>query len=626
MATTLKALPLIPPQGGYAAKKCPREVSNDHDPLYANAPQDPPTEAAVSRMADGVAFEDEVGQAWRKALGKRIAVLAGDRSDESKRAREQKTLELMREPGDVEVIWNPRLTATDPATGSAGERISEPDYLMRTRIDERRGHWLWSPGDVKHHQVMEGSSKKTRPWPVSYLKKPHLTDATPTEMTGVVKLGDAMQLAHYQRHLEMLGFDDSDCWASVIGKRDGDGNLRLIWVKLDQQLYDRERASALGEYDTRFDLVRQVITRALERGDDPHLQPLVRPDKRTDCAECKWRTVCSDDRKDADNITVLPGITVERAQAHYGVGTDTIAKLSRLNIPTALKVAAGEPLGSEDDETVARYEGSKVWNLVGSIDQARVWRTGKAHRARGAERVMLERMPIELDVDIEDVDGRVYLIGVSASGRRREASGDSKSRREYRSFVSWDDADEVSGRVLAEFWDYISSMRSYARQNHWGLRIYHYGPHEVTMFTKVARSMGGEKVGRNLTVPTVEELSDLFDTPGWVDMYPTVSRQVVWPTEDMTLKSVASFCGHTWRDTDPSGANSMAWYRQAIAEGDSPERRAARARILAYNEDDCDATLAIRNWLSKASVEGNLGQGLPSVEDLDARFSPRSLH
>jgi predicted RecB family nuclease len=619
-------LPLIPPQGGYAAKKCPREVSNDHDPLYVNAPQDPPTEAAASRMADGVEFETKVGAAWRKALGKRLAVLKGDRSVESKTAREQATLDLMRNPGDVEVIWNARLTATDPDTGQTGERISEPDYLIRTRFDADRGHWLWSPGDVKHHNPMEGASKKTRPWAISTLKSPHLVDAVPVELTGVVKLGDTMQLAHYQRHLEQLGFDDPDAWGSVIGKPDADGNLRLVWVKLDWQLYDRERTSALESYDTKFDLTRQVIVRALARHDDPTLEPLVRPDKRAACDECKWRTVCSDDRKDADNITVLPGLTVDRAQVHYDLGVDTIARLSRLHIPTAAKVAAGETVTDSDDVDTARYDGTKVWNLVGSIDQARVWRAGKAHRARGAERVQLERMPIELDVDIEDVAGRVYLIGVSASGRRREASGDSKSRREYRSFVSWDDTDEVSARVLAEFWDYITSMRSYARQNHWGLRLYHYGPHEVTTFTKVARTYGGEKVGRNLTVPTVGELEDLMGSPMWVDMYPIVRSQVVWPTEDMTLKSVASFCGHTWRDTDPSGANSMAWYRDAIAADDSAERRAARSRVLAYNEDDCDATLAIRNWLSKASVEGNLGQGLPSVEDLDQRFAPRVRH
>lgn len=622
MAATMTALPVVPPQGGYTAKMCPRKVSNDHDPFYEGAPQDPPTEAAVERMADGVRYESEVGDAFKKALGKRIAMLEGDRTDASKRAREERTLELMGDPGDVEVIWNPRLPSRKGT--KQGPRVSEPDFLVRTRRS-RGGKWKWAPGDVKHHKVFENIGKKLRTWQVASLDAPAPAQASDMEHGGVVKLGDAMQLAHYQRHLEWLGYDDPDCWGAVIGKPDEDGTHTLVWLKLDWQLYNRERDTALGVYDAKFAFALEVIERAIARGDDPTLEPLVRPDKRSDCGECSWRTVCADDRKDLDNITVLPGITVDRASVHYSLGVDSIADLARLHVPTALAVEDGTvgQYGGADAATAA-YAGAKAWNLVGSIDQARVWRTGKAHRARGAERVMLERMPIELDVDIEDVDGRIYLIGVNASGRsRRGDTGDSKSRREFHAFASFEDSDTVSARVLAEFWAYLETMRAYARTNHWGIRAYHYGPHEVTMFTKIAAAAGGEKVGRQLVVPTVDQLEELFASPTWVDMYPIVSRQVVWPAEDMTLKSIATLCGHTWRDIDPSGANSMAWYRQAIEKDDSADRRAARARILAYNEDDCVATLAIRDWLSRASVEGNLGQGLPSVEDLDNRFSPR---
>lgn len=623
MSGTIKELPVIPPQGGYTAKKCPRAVSNTYDPYYKDAPQDPPTEAALDRMTDGIRFEAEIGTLWAAALPGRIAILDGDRTEESKKAREDRTLELMADPGDNIVIWNPRLPAQRGR--KVGPRVSEPDFLVRTR--QFRGKWRWAPGDVKHHKVFENVGKKLRTWQTSTLDTPSRDDATTVENGGVVRLGDAMQLAHYQRHLEWLGYDDPDCWGAVIGKPDETGVHRLIWTKLDWQMYNRERDTALGRYDDAFAHAADVIVRAIARGTDPTLQPLVRPDKRQECAECNWRTVCSDDRKDVDNLTVLPGITVDRAGVHYDVGVDTVARLARLHIPTALAVEAGDKAAATaGDPTTAQYADRKVWNLVGSIDQARVWKTGKPHRARGADQVHLERMPIELDVDIEDVDGRIYLIGVNASGRTRTqgSSGDSKSRREFHGFVSWDDADSVSARVLAEFWSYLEMMRSYARTNHWGLRAYHYGPHEVTMLTKVAKDAGGEKVGRQLIVPTVEQLEELFASQTWVDMYPVVSRQVVWPAEDMTLKSIAALCGHTWRDVDPSGANSMAWYRTAIGPTDSPERRAARSRVLAYNEDDCVATLAIRDWLSRASIEGNLGQGLPSVEDLDARFTPRN--
>lgn len=619
-------LPVIPPQGGYAAKTCPRKLSNENDVFYADAPRDPLTAATQQRIDDGVRFENEVAGAWSQALGDRIALLDGDRSEEAKAARERRTIELMESPGEVLVIWNARLPVEHPATGELGSRISEPDFLVRSRYDDTAGRWYWSPGDVKHHKVFENLGKSTRDWIHSTLAEPRHTTGVARDLPGVVKRSDALQLAHYQRHLEWLGFADDRALGAVIGKADTDGNLSLVWLSLSEKLYDRSKASAFELYDASFDFAGQVIARAIARSENPTLAPLVRPDKRSECGECIWRTVCADDRRDADNITALPGVTVARAQVHYERGVTTIGRLARLHVPTAQVVAGERSADSVErlDPFTFSYTGTKVWDLVGTIDQARVWRSGKPHRVRGVDAPSFDRMPIELDIDIEDIDGRVYLIGVNASGRARKASGDSKSRNEFHSFVSWDDTDESQARVLAEFWEYIETMRSYARSNHWGLRAYHYGPHEVSMLTKVAARFGGQKVGRKLTVPTVEELTDLFDSNQWVDMYPVVSRQVLWPTEDLTLKSIATLCGHTWRDTDPSGANSMAWYRDAVTDGDSAERRAARSRILAYNEDDCIATLAIRDWLTRATA-ANLGKGLPGVEDLDTRFAQRYL-
>ena len=43
----------------------------------------------------------------------------------------------------------------------------------------------------------------------------------------------------------------------------------------------------------------------------------------------------------------------------------------------------------------------------------------------------------------------------------------------------------------------------------------------------------------------------------------------------------------------------MLWYE--VARGEGPEAEASRARLLAYNEDDCRATRALREWLNGAA-------------------------
>ena len=52
----------------------------------------------------------------------------------------------------------------------------------------------------------------------------------------------------------------------------------------------------------------------------------------------------------------------------------------------------------------------------------------------------------------------------------------------------------------------------------------------------------------------------------------------------------------------------MAWYEEA--RGPDPDRAAAAVeRLLAYNEDDCRATRALRDWLDADA------RRLPSLEE-----------
>jgi predicted RecB family nuclease len=82
----------------------------------------------------------------------------------------------------------------------------------------------------------------------------------------------------------------------------------------------------------------------------------------------------------------------------------------------------------------------------------------------------------------------------------------------------------------------------------------------------------------------------------WIDMHEEVKRQI--QTEGpFGLKQLAVAAGFHWRDPNPSGEASMLWYEVARRD-DSPGAVASRERIMAYNEDDCRATKALRDWLN----------------------------
>jgi uncharacterized protein len=71
-----------------------------------------------------------------------------------------------------------------------------------------------------------------------------------------------------------------------------------------------------------------------------------------------------------------------------------------------------------------------------------------------------------------------------------------------------------------------------------------------------------------------------------------------WPTYSYGIKQIARVIGFAWRDPDPGGANSIAWYNAYLAD---PAREDLLRRLLEYNEDDCRAMLAVKRYFERAA-------------------------
>jgi predicted RecB family nuclease len=76
-----------------------------------------------------------------------------------------------------------------------------------------------------------------------------------------------------------------------------------------------------------------------------------------------------------------------------------------------------------------------------------------------------------------------------------------------------------------------------------------------------------------------------------------LAKQQIQTEGPLGLKQLAVAGGFKWRDPNPSGEASMLWYEVAISD-DPTVAHASRIRILEYNEDDCRATKALRDWLN----------------------------
>lgn len=625
--------------GGYDAKSCPEKIRKNYDPIYSDIKKDLPTPADEFRMKRGVEREDNIKTIWDELLpGEIFFVDKCDRSDESKKHRENQTLVILNNPGQFKVIWNARLPQSFKS-----HRTGEPDALILHEFNKETGKSKWLPVDVKDHKVLENDAQ-AQGWKVSELSSPLYSQSEEKVFgNGTPQRVDALQLAHYYRMLEELGFATEIKIGGIIGKEGF-----ILWHDLEKPFYRnsslKKNVSALDYYDHEFNFRLDVAKNAIDG------IALTQPIWKPECASCEFRTACHDELEfDMDHISLLAGMNSRIIQPYLDNGISRIRDLALLDYKTAKLVDEGlsvsklleevKESGSEfkiDEHpsfkvlkslkiqnqkdisklcsTTALFAEKGLKNLPHMIDVAKVKLKGKVHLARNVSFVPIDRARIESDIDIEDSDGIVYLIGVQTTERVKSKT-DYNIKSKYVAFESWSHSEVGEMRIFADFWKFITAQKEVAKANKVGFRIYHYSHHERTAFLRLADKYKGKQ-----GIPTVEEVQLFMDSNEFIDMEPLIKDNLIWPTENHTLKTIAKWARFSWRDKDPGGGNSLAWYHDAVHHEDEDTRIENRTRIKEYNHDDVRAQLAIREWLTVLGEARILGSRVPNIEELEIKI------
>src|SRR5216684_289140 len=110
-----------------------------------------------------------------------------------------------------------------------------------------------------------------------------------------------------------------------------------------------------------------------------------------------------------------------------------------------------------------------------------------------------------------------------------------------------------------------------------------------------------------------DEVDDLFRLGVFVDLYRVVRQGVRAGVESYSIKRLKPLCGYGRRvDLDEATVSLIAL--EAALEDGTAAGDGERQRVVAgYNEDDCRATLALRDWLEgrRAELAGRLGEDPP---------------
>ena len=343
------------------------------------------------------------------------------------------------------------------------------------------------------------------------------------------------------------------------------GNGELVPFKVnDYAAYERQ--------------TRRLLEAAI--GEDPAAE--VYPEPVEHCAICRWRDACRDARRADDDLPRLDRVSS--------------GSLERSQLQARLQVAS--------DDGVIRYE---VLDPERDPDGALAGNRGLL--------ALPEPAFGDLFFDIEGAryyseDGREfgleYLFGIVDT-----ADTDEAGLPRYTQLWACDRPGEK--RAFEELIDFITERRA----RHPRLHVYHYNHYEPTSVDHLTELHGtrqeavGRLMGRFAT--REDEVDNLFRLGVFVDLYRVVRQGVRAGVESYSIKRLEPLCGYSRQvDLGEATVNLIA-FEAALEEGTADTDGERRRVVAGYNEDDCRATLALRDWLEdrRAELAGRLGQDLP---------------
>ncbi|APT85685.1 hypothetical protein CAQU_12280 [Corynebacterium aquilae DSM 44791] len=240
-------------------------------------------------------------------------------------------------------------------------------------------------------------------------------------------------------------------------------------------------------------------------------------------------------------------------------------------------------------DTANRFREAGITTVQGLIDSsffpdnklADAWRNNIPLLIAPNTTPTIDRFDIEIDIDMEAfLDHGAYLWG----------GFDGTTYTPFATFTELGGEEEANN--FTRFWHWLKNHREHAEETGRSIGIYCYSNHgENHWLTTSARRFNGHITPDGLACPTPLEIREFISSPTWIDVFKHVRQHLVSPY-GLGLKDVAPHAGFTFHETELAGEGSVDAFLTARQD---PH---LAGRILTYNEEDCRATRAVREWLA----------------------------
>lgn len=268
------------------------------------------------------------------------------------------------------------------------------------------------------------------------------------------------------------------------------------------------------------------------------------------CQICEFQQNCHQQAVDADNLSLLRGMTEKQMIIYSRRGIFTVAQLShtyRARRNNHRKITPRRDLALQ----------------ALAIREKRVYIT---------EVPSLRRESVNVFLDIEGIPERQfdYLVGALICTPDSEI---------YYSF--WADDNSEATTIFEGFLEILSSFETF--------HVFHYGAYEVNYIKRMRETIVQQDgIIEKLLLNSTNLLSQIYG-------------RIYFPVYSNSLKHIARLLGYSWADEAASGINSIVWRH----EWEQTQNPVSKKRILTYNSDDCAALKMVTDFIFSIGTEKN---------------------
>ncbi|HEY3190759.1 MAG TPA: TM0106 family RecB-like putative nuclease, partial [Solirubrobacteraceae bacterium] len=339
------------------------------------------------------------------------------------------------------------------------------------------------------------------------------------------------------------------------------------------------RTLRLADFAAYYRRVRRGFEAALGRREATEPYPVEH------CALCEFREVCDTRWTREDHLVLVAGMRRDQVKRLRAGGIATLARLAEAAPATKIDHLAAPTFATLHEQAALQATRRSTGRLE--------WRALPVETGRGFQRLPRPSagdvfFDIEGDPFWEPARGLHFLFGLLV------ADGDAWR---YRSLWAHD---RTSERAMFEALIDVFRERLAA---HPDMHVYHFGAYETTA---VKQLMG-------IYATREDAVDELLRHEVFVDLHGVVRQGVRAGVSSYSLKDVEALPGFQRQTDITRGARAVLEYERWMDARDDMRLRA----IAAYNEEDCRATHALRDWLVRHRPEDAVWAGSepPEVDE-----------